>query len=71
MCAEDADGLAALHQQRLVDVELEELTDDRAERLRIPRRLARASVDDELLRPLGDLRVEVVEKHPERRLRRP
>jgi hypothetical protein len=37
----------------------------------VPRRLAGASVDDELLGTLGDVGVEVVEQHPERRLRLP
>src|SRR5438309_1575248 len=33
-----------------------------------PRRLAAAAVDDQLLGPLGDGRIEVVHQHPERRL---
>src|SRR5207244_3826119 len=41
------------------------------QRLGVARRLPRAAVDDELLRMLGDLGVEVVEKHAQRRLRRP
>ena len=65
---EDADGLAALDEQRLVVAEVEQRADERAQALVVPRRLARAAVDDELLRPLGHLAVEVVEQHAERRL---
>src|SRR5438132_7176710 len=63
---EDADGLPGLNEQRLVLTEVEERADDRAQRLVVPRRLARPAVDDELLGPLGDLGIEVVEEHPER-----
>ena len=63
----DADRLAALHEQRLVLAQLEQTADDGAQRGRISRRLARAAVDDQLLRPLRDLGVEVVEEHPQRR----
>src|SRR3712207_6905867 len=42
-----------------------------AQRLVRPSRAAGSAVNDELLRPLGDLGVEVVEQHPERRLRLP
>ena len=71
VCAKDADGLAALHQQGLVLAELEQAADEGAQRLGITRRLPGPAVDDELLRPLRDLRIEVVEQHPQRRLRRP
>ena len=68
---EDADGLARLHEQRLVGAELEQRADDRAQRLVVARGLAGAAVDDELLRLLRDLGVEVVQQHAQRRLGRP
>ena len=68
MRPEDADGLSALDEQRLVGLEREEARDEGAEGRRVARRLPRAAVDDELLRVLGHLGVEVVEEHPEGRL---
>src|SRR5439155_22998333 len=49
----------------------EQRANDGPERLRIAGGLSGAPVDHELLRALRDLRVEVVEQHPQRRLRRP
>ena len=66
-----ADGLPALHEQRLVVSEREQRADDRAQCVVVARGLPRAAVDDEVLRPLGDLGVEVVQQHPQRGLRRP
>jgi hypothetical protein len=71
MRAEDADRLAALHEQRLVVAQAEQRRDDRAQRVMRARRAARAAVDDKPLRMLGHLGVEVVEQHPQRRLRLP
>ena len=71
MRPQHADGLAALYEQRLVLAEREQRAHDRAQRLVVARRLPRAAVDDQLLRVLGDLRIEVVEQHAERRLGRP
>ena len=71
MGAEDAHRLPALYEQRLVVAEPEQGADDAAKRLVVPRRLARAPVHDEPLRVLGDLGVEVVQQHPERRLALP
>jgi hypothetical protein len=68
---EDSDRLTALNEHRLVVAERQQRADERAQRLGIPRRLSRAAVDDELLGPLGDLRVEIVQQHSQRRLRRP
>ena len=44
---------------------------DRVERLPRARGAAGAAVDDEVLGPLGDVRVEVVHQHPQRGLLRP
>ena len=71
MRREHADGLAALDEQRLVVPQPKQGADDRAQRLVAARRAARSAVDHELVRPLGDVRVEVVEEHAERRLRLP
>src|SRR5207245_2439492 len=62
---------ATLDEERLIRPELEERADDRAERVVVPGRFAGAAVDDEILRALRDLAVEVVEEHAERRLGRP
>jgi hypothetical protein len=64
--AEAPDGLARLHEQRLVVPELLELADDHVEGRPRARRFAGAAVDDEVVRPLGHLGVEVVHQHPQR-----
>ncbi|EAR52350.1 hypothetical protein OG2516_07732 [Oceanicola granulosus HTCC2516] len=69
--AEDADGLAGLDQQGLVGLELAQGGADAVEILPGPRRPADAAVDDELVRVLGDVGVQVVHQHPERRLGEP
>ena len=71
MRPENADRLAGLDEQRLVRAEASELPEDRLEALGVPGRLSRAAVDDEVLPPLGHLRVEVVEQHPVRGFRQP
>jgi hypothetical protein len=63
MGAEDADRLAGLHQQGLVRFKLAQGRDDPIKTLPIPRRAPDAAIDDELLRLLGDLRIEVVHEH--------
>ena len=45
--------------------------DDRVERLPAARRAARAAVDDEIVRPFGDLGIEIVHQHPQRGFLRP
>src|SRR4029077_8699686 len=47
--AEDGDGLARLHEQRLVVIERAEGGDDRVEAAPVARRLSRAAVDDEIV----------------------
>ena len=69
--AEDADRLARLDEQRLVVRERAQRAHDRVERLPRARRAAGAAVDDEVLRALGDVRVEVVHEHAQRGLLRP
>ena len=68
MGAEDAHRLARLDEQRLVVAEPQERPHDRTQGVVRPGRPAGAAVDHERLRVLGDLRVEVVEEHPQRRL---
>ena len=48
-----------------------QLADDRVEGRPRPRRAAGPAVDDEMVGILGDLRIEVVHEHPERRFLRP
>src|SRR5690606_35235932 len=68
---EDADRLARLDQQALVVTETLQRGDDRLEALPVPGGLADAAVDHELRRVLGNLRIEVVHEHPQRRLGEP
>jgi hypothetical protein len=69
--AEDTDRLAALDEERLVVAKPQQRPDDRLERVVRAGGTAGAAVDDEVLRALRHLRVEVVEQHPQRRLRLP
>jgi hypothetical protein len=66
--AEDADRLARLDEERLVVLEPPELSDDGVERLPAAGGPAGAAVDDELVRLLGDLGIQVVHEHPQRGL---
>ena len=68
MRPEDADGLTALNEQRLVVAEAQQRPHDRLERVVRARGAAGAAVDDEVLGPLGDFGIEVVQQHPQRRL---
>jgi len=61
----DADGPAALHEQRLVVFEVAQGPDDPVEVGPASRGLARAAVDDQLVGLLGDVGVEVVVQHAE------
>ena len=63
-----ADRLARLDEQRLVVAERAELADDRVEGIPAPGGAPGPAVDHEMVRVLGDLRVEVVHEHPEGRL---
>ena len=65
---EDGDRLARLHEQRLVVAEPLQLPLDRRQRGVVAGRLADPAVDDELLRLLGHVRVQVVLQHPQRGL---
>ena len=71
MRPEDAYRLAALDEERLLLPELQKRPHDRAQSVMASCRLSGATVDDELLGALGDLRIEVVEEHAKRRLGRP
>ncbi len=66
--ADHPDRLARLDEQRLVGAEFAKALDDRIEGLPRACGLAAAAVDDEVLRPLRDLGVEVVHEHPHRGL---
>jgi hypothetical protein len=68
MRPKDADRLSALDEQRLVILQRAERVHDRVERLPIPSGAAGAAVDDEIRRPFGDVGIEVVHEHPQRRL---
>ncbi len=69
--AEHADRLAGLHQERLVVAEVLQRADDRVVRIPGPSRATGSAVDDEVLRALGDLGIEIVHQHPHRGLLRP
>ncbi len=69
--AEDADRLARLDEHRLVVGERAQRPAQRVEGVPRPGGTAGPAVDDEVVGAFGDLRVEVVLQHPERRLLRP
>ena len=71
MGAEDADRSPGLHEHRLVVGERGERANHRVEGAPVTRRATRAAVDDELVRVLRDLGVEVVLQHAQRCLLRP
>src|SRR4051794_39262488 len=60
--------LPALHQEGFVVLQSAERSDDALVALPVTRCLAAAPVDDQLVGPLGDLRIEVVHHDPERGL---
>ena len=68
---EYADRLAGLDQQAFVGFERTQRFDDALVAFPIARGLADAAVDHELLGALGDLGIEVVHQHPQRRLGEP
>jgi hypothetical protein len=68
---EDADRLARLDQQRFVVLQVPERREDVVEAVPVARRAPDAAVDHEVLRILGDLRIEVVLDHPVRGLGQP
>ena len=61
--AEDGHRLAALHQQRLVRLQLLQAAQDGVEALPVARRLAAAAVDDQVVGVEGHLGVQVVLQH--------
>ncbi len=69
--AQDPDRLARLDEQRLVVGQRPQLADDGIERRPVAGRTPRAAIDHQLVRILGDLRVEVVHEHAQGRLLRP
>ena len=68
MSAEYTHRLARLDQQSLVLLEPFERLDDLVVSFPVARGAADAAIDDQALRILGDLLVEVVHQHPHRRL---
>ena len=71
MGAEHAYRLPRLNEQRLVPFEPAQGRDDAVERLPVPRRPPDAAIDDQLAWPLGDVGIEIVHQHPERRFGQP
>ena len=71
MGAEDGDGLARLHDERLVVFEPAEGRDDGVERGPAACRPPRPAIDDEILGTFGDVGIEVVHQHAERGFLRP
>ena len=69
--AEHAHRFARLDEQRLVVLERAQRGDDLLEALPVARRFADAAVDDQFLGALGDLGVEVVHEHAQRRFGEP
>ncbi len=71
MGAEDPDRLARLHQQRLVVAQPAQRLHDPVEGFPVARGAADAAIDDQLLRLLRHLGIEIVHQHAERRLGQP
>ncbi len=69
--AEDRDRFARLHEQRLVVLQRPEGSHDRVVGVPAARRPSGAAVDDEVVRSLGDVGVEVVHQHAHRGFLRP
>ena len=69
--AEHADRLAGLDEQGLIVLQPAQGLDDAIEGGPVARGLPDAAVDDEILGPLGDLGIEVVLDHPQRRFGEP
>jgi hypothetical protein len=69
--AEHADRLAGLDQQGLVVLQPAQGLDDLVVALPVAGRAADAAIDHQLLGPLGDVGVQVVHQHPQRRLGQP
>jgi AcrR family transcriptional regulator len=66
-----ADRLARLDEQGLVFLEALERLDDLVEALPVARRSANSAIDDQALRILGNLVVEIVHQHSDRGFGRP
>ena len=71
MGAEHPDRLARLDQQRLVGFELAKCCHDAVEALPVARRAADAAIDHQLAGLFGDVGIEVVHEHAERRFGQP
>ncbi len=63
---EHADRLARLHQQRFIVLESAQRLDDLVVTLPVARGAADAAIDNQFLRMLGHVRIEIVHQHPER-----
>ena len=59
MGAENRDGLARLHQQRLIGFERLQRTDDGMEAFPVARGFSSAAINDQIFRLLGNFRVEI------------
>ncbi len=68
---EDRHRFAGLHHQGFVVFQAAQGGDDGIEAVPVSRRPARPAVDDQLVRPLGDFRVEVVHQHAQGRFLQP
>ncbi len=68
---EHADGLAGLHQQRLVGFELAQGRNDPVKAVPVAGGAADAAIDDELARALRDIRIEIVHQHAQGRFGQP
>src|SRR3546814_13178984 len=71
MSPEDADRLSRLDEQRLVALKALQGRDDALERLPIAGGLSDAPINDQILRPLGDLGIQVVNQPAEGGFRQP
>jgi hypothetical protein len=71
MRPEDAHRLAGLHQQRFVVPEIAQRADDGVKGRPVASRASGAAIDDQLIGLFGNLGIEVVHEHPQRRFLMP
>src|SRR5216683_3194140 len=64
VCLEHSDSFPGLHQQRLVILEPVECFNDLVIALPVARRLASSTINDQLFRLFGHIRIKVVHQHP-------
>ena len=71
MGAENSDRLARLDDQRLVAIELAQRGNNPIETVPVAGCTTNSAIDDKFARPFGNVRIEIVHQHSQRRFRQP